>query len=156
MILLNKMLDKLYKANARIFKPVSELNLRSLRMEMAKKKLPSIPSDYIQFLTLTDGLVYNGLRFFGVKEHDRETYTYPNILSINEDFQNRNRRKDVLIVGEKDEDFIIYHPKEKVYLLMDKMDLIGDLNLPRFFDVIFFFTQELIETQDSTKETFEK
>ena len=156
MILLTKMLDKLYKANARIFKPISKDSLTALRMEMAKKKLPPIPSDYLQFLTLADGLMYNGLRFFGIKDHDRESYTYPNILSVNEDFRNRNRRNDVLIIGEKDEDFIIYQPKEKVFQLMDKMDLIGNLNLPRFIDVLFFFTQELIEAQDSSKEVFEK
>ena len=150
MMLLTKMLDRLYKANACVFRPLSEKDLIDLRMVMAKKGLPPVPPDYLQFLTLTDGLIYNGLLFFGIKEHDRETsvYTYPSILSINEDFQKRNRRKDVLIIGEKDEDFIIYRPKEKVYQLMDRFDMIGDLNLPRFLDVVYFFNQELIEGQE--------
>ena len=151
MMLLTKMLDRLYKANACVFKPLPEKDLIDLRMTMAKKGLPPIPADYLQFLNLTDGLIYNGLLFFGIKEHDREAsvYTYPSILSINEDFQKRNRRKDVLIVGEKDEDFIIYRPKEKMYQLMDRFDMIGDLNLPRFLDVVYFFNQELIEGQET-------
>ena len=150
-MLLTKLLDKLYKADACIINPVLEKDLRELRMIMARKSLPPIPSDYLQFLTLTDGLIYNGLHFFGVKNHNREAsvYTYPSLLAINEDFQSRNRRKDVLIVGEKDEDFIIYRPKEKVYQLMDKMDLIGDLNLPRFFDVLYFFNQDLVEKTET-------
>ena len=153
MMLLTKMLDTLYKAKACVFRPVPEKDLIELRMTMAKKGLPSIPAEYIQFLTLTDGLIYNGLLFFGVREHDREAsvYTYPSLLSVNEDFQSCNRRKDILIIGEKDEDLIVYRIKEKVYQIMDKMDLIGDLILPRFFDVLFFLNQELIEKQDDSK-----
>lgn len=153
MMLLTKMLDTLYKAKACVFKPVPEKELIELRMNMAKKGLPPIPAEYIQFLTLTDGLIYNGLLFFGVREHDREAsvYTYPSLLSVNEDFQSCNRRKDILIIGEKDEDLIVYRTKEKVYQIMDKMDLIGDLILPRFFDVLFFLNQELIEKQDDSK-----
>ena len=151
MMLLTKMLDDLYKANACIFKPVSEKDLRNLRMTMAKKEIPPIPSDYLQFLTLADGLIYCGLQFFGVKEHNREAsvYTYPDILSVNENFRQYNRRKDILIVGEKDEDYIVYRPKEKVYQLMDRFDLIGDLNLPRFLDVVYFFNQELEQNKDT-------
>ena len=151
MIMLTKMLDNLYKANARVFKPVSETDLRALRMKMAKEKMPALPSDYLQFLTLTDGLMYNGLRFFGVKDHEREmlSYTYPSLFTLNQDFYQRNRRKDFLIIGEKDEDLLVYLPKQKMYQLVDKMDLVGDLNLPRFFDVMFFFTQELLNKTET-------
>ena len=150
MNMLTKMLDKLYNAHARMFKPVSQAELRSLRMAMAKEKMPPLPADYLQFLSLTDGLMYNGLRFFGVKKHDREnlSYTYPDLLSVNQDFYSRNRRQDVLILGEKDEDLLVFNPKKKTYLLMDKMDLIGDLNLPRFFDLLYFFSQDLSNEEE--------
>ena len=150
MKMLTKMLDKLYNAHARMFKPVSQTDLRSLRMSMAKEKMLPLPSDYLQFLSLTDGLMYNGLRFFGVQEHDREllSYTYPSLLSVNKDFYSRNRRNDILILGEKDEDFLVYNPKTKTYQLMDKMDLIGDLNLPRFFDLVYFFCQDLLNEEE--------
>ncbi len=152
MLLLTKLLDKLYKAKARVFKPVSEDDLRILRMTMAKDKMLPIPSDYLQFLKLTDGLMYNGLRFWGAKDHEREQngYTYPSLLSVNKDFLMRNRRNDILIIGEKDEDLLIYSPAEKVYQIMDKTDLIPDLNLPRFFDVIYFFSQELLDGNEET------
>ena len=151
MIMLTKMLDKLYKANARVFKPVEQADLRALRMKMAKEKMPAIPADYLQFLTLTDGLMYNGLRFFGVKDHEREmlSYTYPSLFAVNQDFYQRKRRTDFLIIGEKDEDLLVYLPKQKIYQLVDKMDLVGDLNLPRFFDVMFFFTQELLNKTET-------
>ncbi|MBE6450043.1 MAG: SMI1/KNR4 family protein [Alphaproteobacteria bacterium] len=153
MKMLTSLLDKLYKAQARMFKPVSEKDLRALRMSMAKEKMPALPSDYLQFLGLTDGLMYNGLRFFGAIEHDRGllAYTYPDLLSINRDFRQLNRRQDILILGEKDEDWLVYSPKMKTYQLMDKMDLIGDLNLPRFFDLIYFFSQELLNADDKNE-----
>ena len=118
MMMLTKLLDKLYNANARVFKPVSEIDLRALRMKMAKGKMPALPSDYLQFLTLTDGLMYNGLRFFGAKDHDREmlSYTYPSLFTVNQEFYQRNRRNDFLILGEKDEDLLVYLQAENVNL----------------------------------------
>ena len=153
MKMLTSLLDKLYKAQARMFKPVAEKDLRALRMTMAKEKMPALPSDYLQFLSLTDGLMYNGLRFFGASDHDRGllAYTYPSLLTINQEFRGLNRRQDVLILGEKDEDWLVYSPKMKTYQLMDKMDLIGDLNLPRFFDLIYFFSQELLNADDKNE-----
>ena len=158
MLLLKKLLDKLYKANARVFKPVPEADLRALRMKMARDKMPALPADYIQFLTLTDGLMYNGLRFWGVKDHEREKqgYTYPCLLSVNEDFYARNRRQDILLIGEKDEDLLVYSPSEKVYQIMDKMLLMPDLNLPRFFDVIYFFSQTMLDDSKLPELTEEK
>ena len=146
MLWMKKLLNKIYEDHAQIFKPVPETDLRALRMQMAKDKMIPLPSDYIQFLMLTDGLVYNGLRFFGVKAHEREqaNYSFPSLLDVNKDFYSRNRRSDFLIVGEKDEDLLIYSPSQKTYQITDKLDLIADLDLPRFFDVLYFFTQEAI------------
>ena len=116
---------------------------------MAKEKMPPLPTDYLQFLSLTDGLMYNGLRFFGATDHDRGllAYTYPSLFKVNQGFRQLKRRQDVLILGENDEDWLVYSPKMKTYQLMDKMDLIGDLTLPRFFDLIYFFSQELLNEE---------
>ena len=146
MLLMKKLLNKLYENHAEIFKPVPEMDLRALRMQMAKDKMIPLPPDYLQFLTLTDGLLYNGLRFFGVKTHEREqsNYSFPSLLEVNKDFYSRNRRNDFLIIGEKDEDLLIYSPDKRTYQITDKLDLVADLDLPRFFDVMYFFTQESI------------
>ena len=150
MKMLTSLLDKLYKAQARMFKPVAEKDLRALRIAMAKEKMPPLPTDYLQFLSLTDGLMYNGLRFFGATDHDRGllAYTYPTLFKVNQGFRQLKRRQDVLILGENDEDWLVYSPKMKTYQLMDKMDLIGDLTLPRFFDLIYFFSQELLNEEN--------
>lgn len=147
MLLMKKLLNKLYQAHAQIFKPVSDKDLQMLRMQMAKDKMIPLPADYVQFLMLTDGFMYNGLRFFGVQSHEREeaNYAYPSLLDVNKDFYSRGRRNDVLIVGEKDEDLLIYSPAQKTFQIMDKMDLIADMDLPRFFDLVYFFVQKLMD-----------
>jgi len=160
MLLMKKLLNKLYQNQAQIFKPTPEKDLQSLRIQMAKEKMLPLPSDYIQFLSLTDGLMFNGLRFFGVTAHEREkaNYSYPSLFDVNKDFYARNRRKDVLIIGEKDEDLLIYSPKTKTYQIMDKMDLIADLELPRFFDLVYFFVQKIMDSDTllSQKDKVEK
>lgn len=158
MLLMKKLLNKLYQNQAQIFKPSAEKDLQALRFQMAKDKMIPLPADYIQFLMLTDGLIYNGLRFFGVTSHEREkaNYSYPSLLEINKDFYSRHRRNDVLIVGEKDEDLLIYSPKMKTYQIMDKMDLIADLELPRFFDLIYFFVQKVMDADVSSLKESQK
>lgn len=152
-MLLEKLLQKLYQNNARLFKPVSEEEMRSFRMTLARHKFPAPPSDYLHFLTITDGMMWNGLRFFGVRAQDRglKAYTYPNLLDVNMDYKERGRTCPFLIIGEKEEDLIVYSPKEKNYQLLDRMDLVADLTLPRFFDVVYLFADELIRSEE-TKE----
>ena len=46
MKMLTSLLDKLYKAQARMFKPVAEKDLRALRIAMAKEKMQIMTEDY--------------------------------------------------------------------------------------------------------------
>ena len=61
------------------------------------------------------------------------------------DYLSRRRRQNFLVLGEVDEDLIVYEPKEKTYQLVDKMDLQAELNLPRFFDVVYLFSEDLVK-----------
>ncbi len=152
-MLLEKLLDKMYQARAQVFKPVKSDKIRLLRMSLARDKFPPLPSDYIAFLALTDGLIWNGLRFFGVDSHERtqQNYAFPSLLEVNTDFVGRHRSQGLLIVGEKDEDYIVYNAQEKNYQLMDRIDLMADLSLPRFFDVLYLFGEDLVK-QDALRE----
>jgi len=142
----SQVLKKLSQKTALTFPPTTQEKLAKLRMNLIRNKLPPLPADYIKFLQQTDGLSWNGIRFFGVEEHDRaqRSYTFPSLLKINLDFAKRNRPVSFLILGDKDEDLIVYDEKQDLYYLVDKMDLISDLSLPRFFDVLYLFTQDYI------------
>lgn len=147
MNLLRKSLHKLYLLGAKTFPLAKEEHVRSFRITLAKHKMSSLPKDYIQFLQLTDGMTFNGLRFFGIHshEHKEKGYTDPSLLDINMDYKQRNRGVSQLIVGEMDETLITYNPKKNIYQLMDRMDLMPELNLPRFFDVLYLLTEDLIK-----------
>lgn len=142
----SKILKKLSQTSALTFSPVSQEKLVKMRKSLVQNKFSPLPLDYIKFLQETDGLLWNGIRFFGIEEHDRpqKSYTFPNILKVNQDFAKRNRPADFLILGDKDEDLLVYDNKQNVYLLVDKMDLISDLSLPRFFDVLYLLTQDFV------------
>ena len=141
-----QILTKLSQKTALTFPPTKQDKMAKLRMNMVRNKLPPLPADYIKFLQQTDGLSWNGIRFFGVEEHDRpqRSYTFPSLLKVNLDFAKRNRPVSYLILGDKDEDLIVYDERQDVYCLVDKMDLLPDLSLPRFFDVLYLLTQVYI------------
>ena len=147
MMLLKRLLSKIYRVGAVMFPPAKEDDIRLLRLTLARHKLPTLPMDYVQFLNLTDGLLWNGMQFYGVQAHNRDNlgYTLPGLLEVNMDYASRKRRQDFLVLGEVDEDLIVYAPKEKTYQLVDKMDLLAELNLPRFFDVVYLFSEDLVK-----------
>ncbi len=147
MILLKRLLSKIYRVGAVMFPAAKEDDVRMLRMTLGRHKLPSLPMDYVQFLNLTDGMLWNGMQFYGVHSHARDNlgYTFPSILEVNMDYLTRKRNRNFLILGEVDEDLIVYAHKEKTYQLVDKMDLQAELNLPRFFDVLYLFSEDLVK-----------
>ena len=48
----------------------------------------------------------------------------------------------MIILGENNEDLIVYHTKEKNYQIVDKIDLIAEVSLPRFYDILYFYSEE--------------
>ncbi len=147
MILLKRLLNKIYKVGAVLFPPAKEDDIRLLRLTLGRHKIPNLPMDYVHFLNLTDGMLWNGMQFFGVHSHKRDNlgYTFPSLLEVNIDYSSRKRGQAFLVLGEVDEDLIVYSPKEKTYQLVDKIDLQPELNLPRFFDVVYLFSEELVK-----------
>lgn len=147
MMLLKRLLSKIYRVGAVMFQPAKEDDIRLLRLTLGRHKLPTLPMDYIQFLNLTDGMLWNGMQFYGVHSHKRDNlgYTFPSLLEVNMDYLARKRCQNFLVLGEVDEDLIVYAPKEKTYQLVDKMDLQAELNLPRFFDVVYLFSEDLVK-----------
>lgn len=139
-------LEKLKKAGAVVIPPAKEEMINPFRMTLARNKIPMPAPDYFKFLSLCDGLTYNGLKLYGIETHRREekNYTFPSLLEVNVDFMGRNRTKDFIILGEQDEDLFVYHSKEKNYQIVDRMDLITELNLPRFFDLVYLLSEDIL------------
>ncbi len=147
--LLKKLLKKIYRVGAVMFHPAKEEDIRLLRVTLGRRKLPNLPADYAQFLTLTDGMLWNGMQVYGVYSHKRDSlgYTLPSLLEVNMDYLERKRGKNFLVLGNVEEDLIVYNSKEKTYQLVDKIDLQTELSLPRFFDLIYLFSEAIVQAK---------
>lgn len=154
MLLLKKLLNKLYKMSAFLFPAAKEDELKFLQESLKKQSMPALPNEYISFLKLSDGMTWNGLRFFGAKPYkrDEQGYTFPSLLEINTDYWQRDRGFQLLIIGEADEQLIVYSKNAKMYQLINKMDLTAELNLPRFFDIVYYFAEDYIKQPTENKE----
>lgn len=148
MIMLRQLLDRLYRTGGCIFPPASTDENGFLRLTLTRHKIALPSSEYFQFLSLTDGLIFHGLRFFGVHSHKREkaNYTFPSLLEVNMNFYDQKRSKSFLIVGEMEEDYITYDFRDKRYHLVDKMDLRSDLVMERFFDILYLLSEDIAKS----------
>lgn len=147
MDVLETLLNRFRTAGAVLIEPAGEQIISPFRMTLARNKIPQPAPDFFKFLALTDGLIFNGLKFYGVQTHQREekNYTFPSLLEINMGFLERNRSHEFVILGENNEDLIVYHIKEKNYQLIDKTDLFPELSFPRFYDVLYFYGEEFLK-----------
>ena len=59
MMLLKRLLSKIYRVGAVMFQPAKEDDIRLLRLTLGRHKLPTLPMDYVQFLNLTDGILWS-------------------------------------------------------------------------------------------------
>ena len=148
MIMLRQLLVRLYRTGGIIFPPASADEGGFLRLTLARHKITMPSAEYFQFLSLTDGLIFHGLRFYGVHSHKREkaNYTFPSLLEVNMNFYDQKRANTFLIVGETDEDYVTYDFRDKCYHLVDKMDLRSDLVMERFFDILYLLSEDIAKS----------
>ena len=147
MDVLETLLAQFKNKGAVFLPPAGEQIISPFRMTLARNKIPQPAPDYFKFLSFTDGLIFNGLKIFGTQTHQRDekNYNFPSLLEINMNFLERNRSHDFVILGEVNEDLIIYHIKEKNYQLIDKTDLVQEISFPRFYDILYSFLEEFLK-----------
>ena len=76
---LNTILNNMYKNYALVFPPVEIMEIQRTSISLVKQGAVQIPNDYIQFLSITDGLNWNGVEFFSIHEHERKDCVFPTI-----------------------------------------------------------------------------
>ena len=91
------------------------------------------PDDYMALLRQTDGVVADGVMIYGSKERQFDDVEMPELVGIN--LQRRDYREDLtglLLLGERDDDFIGYRAADSRYGWIDRVsgdfsDEAGDL-----------------------------
>ena len=150
MKLLKQLLKRMYHDYAVMFPGLDVKRIQQASLLLRKAGSPQIPSDYVAFLTLTDGLSWNGLELYSLSEHERDNGAFKHIgllQSYDEQSQNPLLKKK-LIIGQAPEELIAYYPIQNEYQILDRYTYQVILRLPRFFDVLYFYTGHLTESSD--------
>ncbi|MGN0919585.1 MAG: hypothetical protein ACI4OR_02350 [Alphaproteobacteria bacterium] len=138
---LNTVLNNMYQAYALVFPPASIMEIQRTSIQLVKQGLIQIPADYIQFLSLTDGLNWNGLELFSIGQHERKDCVFPNLQLL--PYQKTQELKPLfpksLILGIGPEHFILYEAPKKEYVLLSRYTFVPVVRLPRFADVLYFY-----------------
>lgn len=151
MKLLKQLLKRMYHDYAVMFPGVDMIKIQQASVVLRKADLPQIPLDYATFLTMTDGLSWCGLELYSLNEHERDNGAFKHIgllQSYEEQAQNPLLKKK-LIIGQAPEELIVYYGAQNEYQILDRYSYRVILKLPRFFDVLYFYTGYL--TGDSDK-----
>ncbi|MGD9637560.1 MAG: YrhA family protein [Alphaproteobacteria bacterium] len=84
---------------------------------------PLLPDDYIKFLKMADGFLWNGMEIFGTANINAEEYTAPNIVSANQNYDEKYPKLiGKLVVGKMDNDLFAYDYTTRKYQVIDTVD----------------------------------
>ena len=138
--------NTLYQNYAQVFAAAEMMDIQRTSIALVKKGWVQIPSDYIQFLRLTDGLSWNGLELFSIKEHERRDCVFGQPTLLN--YQTENSLKTLfpkaLIIGRATEELIIYRTDLKEYHILDRYTYDPIIKLPRLTDVLHFYGESVL------------
>ena len=112
---------------------------------LASHNFPMLPQDYIALLKETDGLVWNGIEFYGTRANDRENlgYTLPGLIEANLDFANIPMMRGKLLLGRASEELFVYDTADMKYHILDRLDFQVSCSFATFAEAVYLFVDEL-------------
>lgn len=120
------LLDKLCSQPSSLTFPPAVKADTARAVEQLKEMNFAVPTpDYLAFLSYCDGYYYDGLELFGIRTHLRmsKQYTFPNLVEQNRNFCQYTFFIGKLIIGRISEHFIIYDEHNKLYAIVDRVNL---------------------------------
>ncbi len=111
------------KAGSVSFSPATKEEITLADNRFNDNIFAKIPAEYKEFLTISDGLIYDGIEFFGCQPHQRKKYVFPDIYTINKAYAQYSYFDSKIIIGRLSEGFIIYDAQNDVYTSTDRINL---------------------------------
>lgn len=147
MRILHQVLKKMYQESAVVFPPAKYAEIHMVNTILTHENLSKLPQDYINFLTLTDGLFFNGLELFATKEHEREkgAFFHRSIVQMQRIYTNNPQLNGKIVLAQAPEELILYDFKKKEYQIMDRYSYTIFLKFPHFLDVLYYYVGTVIE-----------
>lgn len=106
------------------FAPARSEDIMTTNAKMKELLFAKIPSEYQDFLSLTNGIIYDGIELFGCKPQIRNTYTFPDLIKINQPYSEYAYFSDKIIIGRISESFLIYNSITQDYAMIDRLNLL--------------------------------
>ena len=144
MKLIHKILKQMHENFAVFFPPSDAITIQKLSVALVKNGFSKIPADSVSFLQETDGMAYNGLELYGIQLHERDngSFYHTSLITASENQIQNPLLKGKLIIGNAPEILIVYNAQNKQYELVCRYTYATLLQLPRFFDVLYYFCPE--------------
>lgn len=104
--------------------PAAPAALRHLAERAESALGTSLPADYLGFLARADGAFADGLVIYPSCQQAGDGLIFPGVIEIN--LARRNRRPELapmIILGEIDDDFLIYKPGDGSFWSVDRPSL---------------------------------
>lgn len=146
MTTLNQVLKAMYRNYAVVFPPVDARKLAEANKFLEKKMGFPLPYDYHEFLSATDGLVWNGLQIAPLSDryNDSQTFRYKGVMQLNLRPQNEFM-KSFIWIGSYLEELIVYRPGEMCYQIIDRYTYETIYSFKSILDVLTFYAKALLE-----------
>lgn len=147
MRVLTQVLRKIYKDYAIIYPPAERAEVHSLTAMLFQSGNGYLPTDYREFLMLTDGLYWNGIEFFSTREHERDkgAFFHRALLPMQAVFSKNNLMKNKIVLGIAPEELIVFDSGRKEYQLVDRYSYTVFVKFPAFVDVLYFYVRNILE-----------
>jgi len=114
--------DLLKKSDGLLFLGANAGELAALLRRIRDDLGVEPPADYMDLLRHTDGAIADGLMLYGSRPHPFDEMELPELVSAN--LERHEYHEDLagfLLVGEHDDDFVAYHPADRLYWLIDRV-----------------------------------
>lgn len=125
--------------NALLFHGGTLNEAQATSIALVKAGFIRIPRGYLNFLNLSDGLVWNGMELFSCTAHERAgtVFDHPTLVEYHVKYAKGLFFAKRLVLGRGTEFLICYDSASHCYELVARDSLKPMLKLPRFEDILF-------------------
>lgn len=142
----------LYKSknNCIHFSPAEEDSYIRTDDYLLKHNFCKLPDEYKMFLKLTNGLIYDGIEFYGTIPHDRieKNYTFPDIIMMCENYANYEFFTNKVVLGQISESIILYDEKSSSFAVIDRFNLRSRIECNSFAEILETYAYDEVKKEE--------
>lgn len=126
------------------FPPAEEESYNLVDNYLLKHNQCKLPDEYKMFLKLTNGLIYDGIEFYGTIPHERieKNYTFPSIIMVCQNYANYEFFANKIVLGQISESIILYDDKSASFAVVDRLNLRSRLECSKFAEILEIYADK--------------